>query len=87
MIWQDFILSIGGWILNISAMSIVIYKSSSVPRTTSATQFVVLLAFTFTYISLGLLSAAGSVAVGSAIWLFIYLYQNPRKIKPKTDNE
>ena len=76
MIWQDAVLSIGGWILNISALATAFDDTASVPRTTSATQVVVLLLFILTYFSLGLLWAAGSVAVGSAIWLFIYLYRN-----------
>ena len=77
MIWQDAVLSIGGWILNISAIPILLDKTASIPRLTSGTQTAVLLLFIFTYLSLGLSWAAGSVAVGAAIWLLIFLIRNP----------
>jgi hypothetical protein len=81
--WEDLLLTLNGWILNLSLLATIRSRDAAIPRIQS-----LLVLFTLTtgfaaYVSLGLPGAAISIVFGWVGWIYILLYRNTRTTEPQ----
>ena len=79
MLWQDLVLMVGSFGLNI-ALAPVLWAREKPPRPTCGAYGVTLGTFTFVYITLSLWLAAIAVTIGAIMWL-ILLFQGRGGVK------
>lgn len=76
---EDIILAVGGWILNISALTTLLNSKAAVPLTHSLPVLVTMVGYIYAYVVLGLPWAAVSTVAGFAIWLAIAMWRQPKE--------
>jgi hypothetical protein len=82
MLWQDIVITLGGWIFIIALLP-SIFSNDKPAVATSLLNTIVLIAFVVTYISLGLVVSGITMSITAFLWfiLMIQKYISNKKEK------